>query len=483
LNNDGTIRFETPSLEWALGYKPEELIGRNAFDLVHPDDLPEVMNIFTEKREISGALSTAEVRYKHKDGSWRVFDVVGHNLLDDSAVAGVVINSRDITERKQLEEQFRQAQKMESIGQLAGGIAHDFNNILLPIIGYAELSLENLEPDDEIYTNLKLIREATDRAANLVRQILAFSRKQVLEVQVLDLNEIVTGFSKMIRRLIGEDIALETFLETDPYLIKADKGKIEQILLNLVVNARDAMPTGGKLTIETANVHLDETYVEEHADTQSPGCYVMLAVSDTGHGMDAETQQQIFEPFFTTKAQGEGTGLGLATVFGIVKQHDGNIQVYSESDSGTTFKIYLPQAEGKIQTPETAAAKSGSLQGTETILLVEDDKMARNLICETLTVRGYKVVEAQNPTDGLQQASETKETLHLLLTDVIMPGMNGRELYEKVTAVHPAIKVLYMSGYTDNVIVHHGMLDEGTNFLQKPFTIHDLTQKVRQVLD
>lgn len=385
-------------------------------------------------------------------------------------------------ETKSLQAQLLQAQKMETFGRLAGGIAHDFNNILVPIIGYAELAMMDLASDDKLYSHLERIHEAAERAADLTHQILAFSRKQVLEMRVLDLNAVVANFKTMVQSLIGEDIDFETFPSPDLCRIKADHGQLEQVLMNLVVNARDAMPRGGKLTIETANIYLDEAYVQKYADTPSPGHYVMLAVSDTGHGMNTETQQQIFEPFFTTKEPGEGTGLGLATVFGIVKQHGGNIWVYSELNKGTTFKIYLPQIPDREHAVEIPQTEPESLSGTETILVVEDEAMVRKLVCETLAAYGYKIIEAQNGHDGLQRVSEYKEAIHLLLTDVIMPEMDGRELYQNVVATQPAIKVLYMSGYTDDVIVHHGILEEGINFLQKPFTVHGLMQKVRQVL-
>ncbi len=388
---------------------------------------------------------------------------------------------RDITTRKQLEAQLLQTQKMEAIGQLAGGIAHDFNNILVPMIGYAELGMMSLPPDSTLYTNLKHIHEAAQRGAALTGQILAFSRKQTLTMEPIDLNEVVAQFEKMLRRLIGENIELQLFLSPKLGLVKADRGQLEQILLNLAVNARDAMPNGGKLTLETANVQLDETYTEKHLEVQ-PGPYVMLTVSDTGHGMDVETQQRIFEPFFTTKPQGKGTGLGLSTVFGIVKQHGGHIWVYSESGRGTTFKIYLPQAEDALQPVGTPTTEPLSVYGTETVLVVEDEAMVRNLVCETLEAHGYNVLEAQHPDDGLQLASAYENTIHLLLTDVIMPHMNGRELYQKMAAIRPGLKVLFMSGYTDNVIAHHGILDEEVNFLQKPFTVQSLTRKVRQVL-
>ncbi|MCB0195785.1 MAG: PAS domain S-box protein [Anaerolineae bacterium] len=404
-------------------------------------------------------------------------------LMRGKEITGYLVQVIDTTERKAMETRLLQSQKMESIGRLAGGIAHDFNNILVPIIGYVELALMRLQPTDPLYSDLERVRKATDRATGLVRQILAFSRKQILEMRVLDLNAIVVDFETMLQRLIGEDIALQTFLEPDLYQVNADAGQIEQVLMNLAINARDAMPAGGNMTIETANVYLDESYITKYQGTQAPGHYVMLAVSDTGCGMDSETRQQIFDPFFTTKEPGKGTGLGLSTVFGIIKQHGGNIWVYSESNKGTTFKIYLPKVDSPVPTSKTTATQPASMDGTETILVIEDEDMVRQLVCETLTAHGYEVLEAQSPSDGLRLVAEGEKVFHLLLTDVIMPEMNGRDLYQKMAALDPDIKVLYMSGYTDNVIVHHGILKKGINFLQKPFTVQSLTQKVRQVLN
>jgi PAS domain S-box-containing protein len=483
LNENGTYRFESPAVERTLGYKPEELLGKSAFDFIHPEDRSAVVGVFQQGLEQSRDPQRIEFRFQHRDGSWRYLESIGQNLLHDPVVQGIVVNSRDITERKQLEEQILQIQKMEAIGQLAGGIAHDFNNILVPINLYTEMALRKLSPDEKLYADLHVIREAAGRAADLTRQILAFSRRQVLDMRVLDLNAIVQDFKKMLQRLIGEHIALETCLQPDLYPVRADKAQIEQVLLNLAVNARDAMPVGGNLTLETANIYLDETYVSRHADTLVPGNYVMLTVSDTGHGMDAATQQHIFEPFFTTKAPGKGTGLGLATVFGIIKQHEGSVYVYSETGKGTTFKIYLPRAEGAVETFDTTITPPPTLRGTETILVFEDDAVVRKLVGETLTNHGYRVIEAQNTEEGLRYAATYKGPIHLLLTDVIMPEMNGQELYQHIATLHPMIKVLYMSGYTDNIVVHHGILEAGTNFLQKPFTIDSLTHKTRQVLD
>lgn len=385
-------------------------------------------------------------------------------------------------EREKLQAQLLQSQKMESVGRLAGGIAHDFNNILVPIIGYVELGMMNLSPENKLYNDLNRVREAAERAAGLTQQILAYSRKQILEMKPTDLNKLVGDFTKMLRRLIGEDIELQTFLSPSLQLIMADKGQLGQILMNLAVNARDAMPDGGQLTIETNNVFLDEKYTEKHVGVQS-GSYVMVAVSDTGLGMSVETQEHIFEPFFSTKEQGVGTGLGLATVFGIVKQHQGSIWVYSEPNNGTTFKIYLPQItdmKPKIDSP--TVVKPISFYGTETVLVVEDEAIVRELVCETLESYGYEVLQANHPDEGLHYAQVHQTPIHLLLTDVIMPKMNGRELYQKVIQVRPETKVLYMSGYTDNVIVHHGILEEQINFLQKPFTINNLMQKVKLAL-
>jgi signal transduction histidine kinase/CheY-like chemotaxis protein len=385
-------------------------------------------------------------------------------------------------ERKNLQAQLLQAQKMESLGQLAGGIAHDFNNILVPIIGYVELGMRKLSADDKLHDDLKQIYQAAKRAAALTRQILAYSRKQVLKMRPTDANELVIDFSKMLRRLIGENIQLQTTLAPSLPPIMADAGQLEQILMNLALNARDAMPEGGQLTIETDSVFLDEPYAKKHIGVQ-PGPYVVIAVSDTGEGMSAETRQRIFEPFFSTKEKGEGTGLGLATVFGIVKQHQGNIWVYSEPGKGTVFKIYLPQAAQVAQPVEpTDVTEPTSLYGKETVLVVEDDALVNNLVCETLEAYGYEILRAKGPKQGLQRAASHPAPIDLLLTDVILPQMNGRELYQEVMLIEPGIKVLYMSGYTDNVIVHRGILEEGVHLLQKPFTIRDLVQKVRMAL-
>lgn len=384
-------------------------------------------------------------------------------------------------ENEQLLAQFYQAQKLDSIGRLAGGIAHDFNNMLVPIIGYAESALLKVDPDCQLYRDLERIKAAGERSAALTRQILVFSRQQLLEMQPLDLNGVIGEFEPMLRRLIGEDIAVDTHLAAPLPPIKGDKGQLAQILLNLVVNARDAMPDGGLLTIATDSVWLDERYGANHPDAPSGHC-LLLTVSDTGQGMDAATQERIFEPFFTTKPQGQGTGLGLATVFGIVKQHDGNIWVYSEIGYGTTFKLYLPAAQGALVPVASAEPAADLVNGNETVLLVEDDANVRQLVAAVLQEHGYQVLEAETPAHAIALATAYEGTLDLLLTDVIMPQMNGRKLYELLTATCGGLKVLYMSGYTDGIIAHHQILETDAAFLQKPFAIPDLLQKLRLLL-
>ncbi len=380
------------------------------------------------------------------------------------------------------EEQLRQSQKMEAIGQLAGGVAHDFNNLLTAICGHSELSLKRLAPTDPLHRHIEQIMKAGERAAALTRQLLAFSRKQILQPKILDLNQIVVDMNKMLQRLIGEDIDLLMGLAADLGKVKADPNQIEQILLNLSINARDAMPRGGRLTIETSNVDLSQEYSRDHVSVP-PGRYVMLAVSDNGCGMDAGTQAHIFEPFFTTKEVGKGTGLGLATVYGIVKQSEGTIWLYSEVGRGTAFKIYLPCAEAPVKEVDGEADDFESLQGTETVLLVEDEAVVREMATEILRDSGYHVLEAKHGHEAMILGRQHSGVIHLMLTDVVMPQMSGRELAEQLTPLRRDMKVLYMSGYTDDAIVHHGVLDEGTAFIGKPFTPSALTRKVREVLD
>lgn len=398
----------------------------------------------------------------------------------EGGMQGGVVFLRDITARKQLEQQLRQAQKVEAVGQLAGGIAHDFNNLLAVIIGYSEIIEDRLGKSDPLSAKAGQITAAGKRAAALTRQLLAFSRQQVLEPKILDLNAIVDDTNRMLQRLIGENIQLVTNTSPELGRVKADRGQIEQVIMNLAVNGRDAMPQGGKLTITTANTEMDKVYACQHPGAVA-GRYVMLVVSDTGCGMDIKTQAHIFEPFFTTKGPGKGTGLGLSTVYGVVKQSGGYVSVYSELGRGTTFRIYLPRTDEPLK---SVPGKDGSktARGWETVLVVEDAQPLRELARELLEGYGYKVLEAANGADAIRVVEKLQEPIHLLLTDVVMPGMDGRKLADHIINIHPKIKVLYMSGFTDDAIVHHGVLDSGVALLEKPFTKDSLTRKVREVL-
>jgi len=386
---------------------------------------------------------------------------------------------QDIDERHRLEERVTQGQKMDAIGQLAGGVAHDFNNLLSIILSYAGMLISDLRESDPIRADLEQIRNAGERASQLTRQLLAFGRKQMLKPQVLDLGQVVVGMEKMLRRLLGEDIELSLLLSRSLGKVLADASQMEQVIMNLAVNARDAMPRGGKLSIETANVEIDASYAETRHDVE-PGMYVMLAITDSGSGMDAATRQRAFEPFFTTKEK--GTGLGLSTVFGIIKQSRGHIWVYSEQGRGTTFKVFLARTDETAPAITKAVAPS-SMHGSETILLVEDEEAVRTVTCSILRRQGYNVLEAQNGGEAFLVCEKYPGTIHLIITDVVMPRMSGRELAERVSPLRPNMRVMYVSGYTQTAIVHHGVLDAGINFLQKPITPDALSAKVREVLD
>jgi two-component system cell cycle sensor histidine kinase/response regulator CckA len=407
--------------------------------------------------------------------------VIGHPERD---AQGKVVKLhgafQDIDERHRLEERVHQGQKMDAIGQLAGGVAHDFNNLLSIILSYTSMLINDLREGDPIRADLEQIRHAGERASQLTRQLLAFGRKQMLKPQVLDLGQVVLGMEKMLRRLLGEDIELSLLLSRSLGKVLADASQMEQVIMNLAVNARDAMPRGGKLSIETANVEIDASYAETRHDVD-PGIYVMLAITDTGAGMDVETRQRAFEPFFTTKDK--GNGLGLSTVFGIVKQSRGHIWVYSEQGRGTTFKVFLARTDERAPALSSKASVPSTMHGSETILLVEDEDAVRTVTCSILRRQGYNVLEAQNGGEAFLVCEKYPGTIHLLITDVVMPRMSGRELAERVSPLRPTMRVMYVSGYTQTAIVHHGVLDSGIHFLQKPITPDALSAKVREVLD
>ncbi len=463
---------------------------------------------FTEARELAGArladlhdqgdtanreqmrsfiragyrLADSETRERDREGRPRVFlnNVVG--FVEDGHLVRVWGTQRDVSEQRRLEEQFRQSQKMEAVGQLAGGIAHDFNNLLTAILGNTQLLLRDLPPGDAMRGDVEEIRKASERAAALTRQLLAYSRRQMLQPEILDLNVVVGDMDRMLRRLIGEHIALVTVPAPDLGRVRADPSQIEQVLVNLVVNARDAMPSGGRLTIETVNVDLDASYAQEHLGA-SPGAYTLLSVTDTGTGMDANVRAHLFEPFFTTKEVGKGTGLGLATVYGIVKQSGGHISVTTEVNRGSSFKVYLPRVLQPPTTPAPASPRPGNSRGSETVLVVEDDPAVLALSCRALEAEGYTILCASDGTDALRIVERHGGEIHLLLTDVVMPGMSGRELAEQMAARRVGIRILYMSGYPGDAAVHHGAFVRGSHFLQKPFSPDSLTRKVRETLD
>jgi two-component system, cell cycle sensor histidine kinase and response regulator CckA len=469
--------------EGIFGYSREEAMGRHASFMVPPAFRQHVdlvgQRLLAQK---GGTRSTNE--NTTKDGRTISCEWYNTPLVDESGgVLGVASLVQDVTERVALEEKLRQSQKMEAIGRLAGGVAHDFNNLLTVIIGYSQILAEGVPAPSRLKDATAQIRSAADRAAGITRQLLAFSRKSILSPRVIDLNDVMMNMDTMLRRLIGEDIEILTVPGLDLGTVKADPGQIEQVIMNLAVNARDAMPGGGKLTLETENAELDEAYAREHPPLQ-PGRYVMLAVSDTGIGMTADTQAHIFEPFFTTKEVGKGTGLGLSTVYGIVKQSEGYIWVYSEPDQGTTFKIYFPRIDQAAEGVGGAEKKPAGIErGTETILLVEDEEQLRQLIATVLEECGYKVLPAAGTAEGLALCRANHRDIRLLVTDVILPGMNGRQLAEQVQKISPRTRVLYISGYTSNAIVHYGVLDAGLWFLAKPFSLSALIAKVREVLD
>jgi len=481
--------FVNPRMASMLGYPVEEMMGKSLFEFMDEANQKIAHNLFERrKQEITGE---HDFEFLKKDGTRVYAKLAASPILDDNgSFRGALACVSDITKRKEMEDalkaserQLQQAMKMEAIGVLAGGVAHDFNNNLTPIFAICDILMKELDKNNHLWRDIKEIKEAAERCASLVKQLMAFSREQTLEPRIISLNEVAANMEKMLIRVIGEDIQLVKLLAPELGLVKADPNQVEQIIANLAANARDAMPEGGKLTLETKNVYLDEEYAKSHIDFR-PGHYTMLAISDTGVGMGKSTQEHIFEPFFTTKEKGKGTGLGLSTVYGIVKQSGGSIQVYSALGKGTIFKIYLPIVaadEEKFEAPSLPADKSRG--GSETILVVEDEESVRRVVKRVLEGLGYKVLEAGDGEEALKKYGQYHGPVHLLVTDVIMPGIGGKELVNYLQKKYPNLQALYISGYTDAAISHHGALEPGAFFIQKPFTVDNFTRKIREILD
>jgi PAS domain S-box-containing protein len=487
---DGTLTFASPSVERLLGMPRDTLEGRSVLELAHPDERDYVRERLRRTVENEGTPEQSDFRVRHGDGGWRVVEVVATSLLHDPAVRGIVLNVRDITERHEarraLEEsqaKLLQAQKMEAVGRLAGGVAHDFNNLLTAISGNAELLLDDLPRDALAREDVEEIRRAAARAAGLTRQLLAFSRQQVLQPRVVALNDSVAGVEKMLRRLIGEDVELATELQPGLGHVRADPGQMEQVLLNLAVNARDAMPEGGRLEVRTADAVLGEDEARQYSYVE-PGDYVLLSVRDTGTGMDETTLASAFEPFFTTKPAGKGTGLGLSTVYGIVKQSGGYVWIDSAPGEGTTVRIYLPRVDAPADDPaDPAPSPAGGSGRRETLLVVEDEQTVRRIATRTLRRAGYRVLAASDGEEALAISAAHPGPIHLLMTDVVMPRMGGRDLAAHLRRERREMRVLFNSGYSEAAVATHGVLEPGTWFIGKPFTPEGLLARVREVLD
>ncbi|HZY04481.1 MAG TPA: PAS domain S-box protein [Anaeromyxobacteraceae bacterium] len=480
LDEQAAITMVSPAVKEGLGWDPEEMLGRRGREFIHPEDVPEALRCLQAVIAAPQRAVHTTIRLRHRDGGWRVVESTLRNLLHVPAVRGIVSNGRDITEQRQLEQRLLQALKLESVGRLAGGVAHDFNNLLVAILGYAQFLEEGIRAGKPSLEDLAEIREAGEQARDLTRQLLAVARRQVVEPVVMDLNGVLRDAERLLRRVLGEDVVLTVIPAPDLWRVKADPAQVQQVVLNLAVNARDAMPRGGTLVLETANVEIDDRYAQAHPGVR-PGRYARLAVSDSGVGMSPEARAHLFEPFFTTKPAGEGTGLGLATVYGIVQQAGGHVSVHSETGRGTSFQIHLPRTEEAEAGPEPAAARR-DIGGDETVLVVEDAPAVRELAVRALEEAGYRVLQARNGREALAAAG-APGPVHLVLTDVVMPDMSGPQLAQALGRNRPGTRVLYMSGYTENTVVHHGVIDAGVSFLAKPFTPTTLLEKVRQVLD
>jgi two-component system cell cycle sensor histidine kinase/response regulator CckA len=484
VDRHGRIVLVNRRAEEMFGYTREELLSET-MEILLPETARKPHENYREeyfaRPRVRPMGIGMELAARRKDGT--EFPVeVSLSYVETADGAFAIAFVTDISARKNLEEQLLHSQKMEAVGRLAGGIAHDFNNMLTIISGYNRMILEGLSPSDPLRGFAEQVLKAADRAGALTNQLLAFSRRQVIQPRVVDLNQVIMAAEQMLRRLIGEDLELVLRLAPGSMNIKVDPGHIDQAVFNLAVNARDAMPQGGRITIETAAVQLDHNYARTHLGVE-PGEYVMLAVSDNGHGMDAETRRRIFEPFFTTKQKGKGTGLGLATVYGIVKQSGGDIWVYSEPGKGTTFKLYFRRVREATSSLEEGHARPQQQRGSETLLVVEDEEAVRDLVATMLRRQGYTVLTAADAHEAIRLAEEHRDALRMLLTDVIMPRMSGKELAMELLRTNPKLQVLYLSGYTENTILHHGVLDEDVNFLAKPFSQETLARKVRTILD
>jgi two-component system, cell cycle sensor histidine kinase and response regulator CckA len=480
IDAQGRIQYMAPSSARHFGWTPDEVIGRSLFDVIHPEDRDQIAGAMSGPLADAGESTTVEIRVQHADGAYRTLEAVAVNHVNDPSVGAIVVNARDVTERRRLEEQLRHSQKMEALGQLAGGVSHDFTNLLTAILGYCELALSDLRPDDPMRHDLEEIRSAGERASSLTRQLMAFARRQILQPQIVDVNALVRQLERLVRRLLSAQIELVTTLGPDVSRVKVDPVSIEQVIVNLAVHARDAMPGGGRVTIETANLSIDGG--DGSDGSMQPGPYVLIAVRDTGEGMDPEARERVFEPFFVAGEQGKSSGLGLATVYATVRQNGGHIQVESQPGAGTCFNIFLPPAVS-VFIPRSAD-RTDHIEdkgGWETVLVVEQDDAVRALAREVLRRHGYAVLEARHGVDALRLAERHRDPIHLLMTDVVTPHMSGRDVAERLTSARPTMKVLFVLGQAGDELA--GDLARGSTFLRKPFTPDALARKVRVLLD